>query len=168
MDVFQEAELLRRVPFFSGLESAKLKLLAFTSRAVKFAPGEDLMREGEPADCAYVVLEGEVEMVGVTSAGEFVFAVAGRDSLLGEMGVIQNAPRSLTVRAKTAVRALRISAEVFQALIVENPKCALDVMRQLSTRLATLSRRFSAAQDELESLRLQLKKAQAASGAPPR
>ena len=46
MDVFQEAEMLRRVPFFGGLDSAKLKLLAFTSRALKFAPGEDLMKKG--------------------------------------------------------------------------------------------------------------------------
>lgn len=168
MDVFQEAELLRRVPFFGGLDSAKLKLLAFTSRAVNFAPGEELMRKGESTDCAYVILEGEVEIVSETSAGEFVVAVEGRNSLLGEMGVIQNALRSLTVRAKTAVRALRISSEVFLELITENPKCALDVMRQLSARLAALSTRFSAAQNQLESLRVQLAEAQAASGARPR
>ena len=166
MDVFQEAELLRRVPFFGGLDSAKLKLLAFTSRAFKFAPGQDLMRKGESADSAYVVLEGEVEIVGETSAGEFVIAVAGRDSLQGEMGIIQNAPRSLTVRAKTPVRALRISSEVFLGLILENPKCALDVMRQLSARLAASSARLSVVQDELQSLRAQLKEkeARAASG----
>ena len=64
MDVFQEAELLRQVPFFGGLDSVKLKLLAFTSRALKFAPGEVLMRKGESADSAYVILEGEVEIVG--------------------------------------------------------------------------------------------------------
>ena len=75
MDVFQEAEMLRRVPFFGGLDSAKLKLLAFTSRALKFAPGEDLMRKGDSADSAYVILEGEVEIMGETSAGEFVVAV---------------------------------------------------------------------------------------------
>ena len=167
MDVFQEAELLRRVPFFGGLDAAKLKLLAFTSRAAKFAPGEDLMRKGQSADCAYVILEGEVEILGETSAGEFVVAVMGRDALLGEMGVIQNAPRSLTVRAKTPVRALRISGEVFVALITENPKCALDVMRQMADRLARLTTRFSAAQGELESLRQQLEKAQAASGSGP-
>ena len=164
MDVFQEAEMLCRVPFFCELDSAKLKLLAFTSRALKFAPGEVLMRKGESADSAYVILEGEVEIVGETSSGEFVIAVAGRNSLQGEMGIIQNAPRSLTVRAKTTVEALRISGEVFLGLIVENPKCALDVMRQLSARLAASSTRLSAAQEELESLRSQLKKAQAASG----
>jgi hypothetical protein len=52
VDVFQEAEMLRRVPFFGGLDSAKLKLLAFTSRALKFAPGEDLVKKGAASPTA--------------------------------------------------------------------------------------------------------------------
>jgi len=156
VDVFQEAEMLRRVPFFGGLDSAKLKLLAFTSRALKFAAGEELMRRGESADSAYVVLEGEVEIIGETSAGEFVLAVVGSNALIGEMGVIQNATRGATVRAKTAVRTLRIDGEVFLRLITENPECALDVMRQLSARVAASNARLSAAQRDLESLRKQL------------
>ena len=89
MDVFQEAEMLRKVPFFGGLDPAKLKLLAFTSRAVRFGPGELLMTRGEPADSAYVIIEGEVEILGETPAGEFI--VARRrpaTSCIGEMGVI--------------------------------------------------------------------------------
>lgn len=148
--------MLRRVPFFGGLDSAKLKLLAFTSRALKFAPGEDLMRKGESADSAYVILDGEVEIIGATSAGEFVVAVVGPNNLQGEMGVITNAPRGATVRARTAVRALRISGDVFLRLITENPECALDVMRQLSARVTASNGRLSAAQRELESLRAQI------------
>jgi len=155
VDVFKEAEMLRRVPFFGGLDSAKLKLLAFTSRALKFAPGEDLMRKGESADSAYVILDGEVEILGETSAGEFVVAVEGRNALIGETGVIMNVPRGATVRAKTAVQALRIAGEVFLGLITENPGCALDVMRQLCLRVATSNARLSAAQRELESTRTQ-------------
>jgi CRP-like cAMP-binding protein len=164
LDVFQEAEMLRRVPFFGGLDSAKLKLLAFTSRALKFAPGEDLMRKGDSADSAYVILEGEVEIMGETSAGEFVVAVSGRNALIGEMGVIMNAPRGATVRAKDAVRALRISGDVFLRLISENPECALDVLRQFSARVAASNARLAAAQRDLESLREQLQKAQSAPG----
>jgi len=157
LDVFQEAEMLRKVPFFGGLDPAKLKLLAFTSRALRFAPGENLMRAGEPADSAYVILEGEVEILGETSAGEFVVAVQGRNALIGEMGVIMNAPRAATVRAKDAVRALRISDDVFLRLLTENPDCALHVMRVLSSRLAV-------GLHEMESLKGQLQEAQAASG----
>ena len=163
MDVFQEAEMLRKVPFFAGLDSAKLKLLAFTSRALKFAPGEALMRKGEPADSAYVILEGEVEIVGETNAGEFIVAVVGRNELQGEMGVITNTPRGLTVRAKIAVRALRISGDVFLRLISENPECALDVMRQLSGRINASNARLATAQRDLESLKVQLRQSQAAS-----
>jgi CRP-like cAMP-binding protein len=142
VDLFQEAEMLRKVPMFGGLNPAELKLLAFTSRVVRLAPGESLMRKGESADCAYVILEGEVEVLGETSAGEFVIAVQGRNAMIGEMGVLSDAPRSATVRAKDAVRALRISGENF--------------MRQLSARLAAGLR-------AQESLKEQLQKAQAAS-----
>ncbi len=158
MDVFQEAEMLRKVPFFGKLDPAKLKLLAFTSRALRFASGENLMRAGEMADSAYVILEGEVEILGETSAGEFVVAVQGRNALIGEMGVIMNAPRTATVRAKDAVRALRISDEVFLRLLTENPDCALHVMRVLSARLASGFR-------DMEALKGQLQEAQAAPGA---
>jgi CRP-like cAMP-binding protein len=164
VDVFQEAEMLRRVPFFGGLDSAKLKLLAFTSRALKFAPGDELMQKGGAADSAYVILDGEVEVIGETSAGEFVVAALGKNELIGEMGVIRNAPRNATVRAKTSVRALRIASEVFLGLITENPGCALDVMRQLSARVDASNARLAAAQRELESLRKQVTSAVPASG----
>ena len=153
MDVFKEAEMLRRVPFFGGLDAAKLKLLAFTSRALKFAPGEYLMKMGDASDSAYVILDGEAEVIGETSGGEFVVAVLRSNELTGEMGVIRNRPRGATVRAKTPVRALRIASEVFLGLITENPECALDVMRQLSARLDASNARLAAAQRELESLR---------------
>ena len=164
MDVFKEAEMLGRVPFFGGLDSAKLKLLAFTSRALKFAPGEDLMHKGESADSAYVILDGEVEILGETSAGVFVVAVVGRNALIGEMGVIQNLPRGATVRAKGPVRALRISSDVFLRLITENPDCALDVMRQLSARVTASNRRLEASQRELEALQKGAQTVGAASG----
>jgi CRP-like cAMP-binding protein len=162
VDVFQEAERLRKVPFFGGLDSAKLKLLAFTSRALKFAPGECLMRKGEPADSAYVILDGEVEVVGETEVGEFVIAVVGRNQLQGEMGVITNTPRGATVRAKTPVHALRISGDVFLRLITENPDCALDVMRQYCARVNASNARLASAQREMDSLREQLRQAQGA------
>src|SRR6185312_8082090 len=129
----------------------KLKLLAFTSRAMRFAPGEILMTKGESSDSAYVILEGEVEVLGETSGGEFVVAVVGCNALIGEMSLILNGPRVATVRAKDAVRALRISADVFLRLLCENPSCSLHVMRMLSTRLAKTLRTLEALTEKLEA-----------------
>ncbi|HEX6136793.1 MAG TPA: cyclic nucleotide-binding domain-containing protein [Casimicrobiaceae bacterium] len=152
-DCTQEAELLRNVPLFSGLGTSELKLLAFTSQQLSFAPGEVLMRRGDPADCAYVILDGEVEVIGTTSAGEFVIAVLGRNTVTGEIGVLTDAPRTATVRAKVPVRVLKVSPEVFLRLASGKPDRALHVMRELAGRIASDSRALAALTEELQKAR---------------
>ena len=106
VDVFQEAEMLRKVPFFGGLDPAKLKLLAFTSRAVRFGPGELLMTRGDPPDSVYVIIEGEVEIVGETPAGEFIVAVVGPQRAAGRNGRhLEYASRGHRARADARARA---------------------------------------------------------------
>jgi len=63
VNVDQEAAVLARVPTFAKLDPARLKLLAFTSRALRFAPGDMLIRAGDPSDSAFVILEGTVEFL---------------------------------------------------------------------------------------------------------
>jgi CRP-like cAMP-binding protein len=155
LDVAQEAEMLQNVPLFSGLSAAERKLLAFTSQLQCFAPGDVLMRQGESADCAWVILEGEAEVLRSTAHGEFVVATLGRNAMPGEIGVFTDAPRTATVRAKGPVRALRISPEVFLRLASGRPERALHVMRQLSSLIANDLR-------TLASLKEELQKAQAA------
>ena len=124
--------------------------MAFTSRAVRFAPGEPLMVKHEPSDAAYVILEGEVEVMGETSAGEFVVMVIGPHSLVGEMSLLLDSPRVATVRAKGPVRALRIAADAFLRLLCENPGCSLHVMRVLSSHLAKSTRRVEQLTQKLQ------------------
>lgn len=157
-DCTEEAEMLRKVPLFSGLSTSELKLLAFTSQQLGFAPGEVLMRRGDPADSAYVILEGEVDVIGTTSAGEFVIAVLGRNSVTGEIGVLTDAPRTATVRAKGPVRALKVSSEVFLRLASGKPDRALHVMRELASRIAVDSKALAALNEELQKARAEAAK----------
>jgi len=137
MDVFQEAEQLRKVPMFAKLDASKLKLLAFTSEAVTFQNGQELFHVNDPSDCAYVIMDGEVEILAETEDGDLVPVVTrGRNELIGEMAVLSNGPRSATLRAVGPVRTLRISNDMFLKLVSENADIALDVMRQLSHKLA--------------------------------
>jgi CRP-like cAMP-binding protein len=149
VNVDQEAAVLARVPTFAKLDPARLKLLAFTSRALRFAPGDMLIRAGDASDSAFVILEGTVEFLGGTGEGEFVIGTAGPHLMIGEMGVIMNAPRTINVRARDHVRVLRITGPVFLRLLSENPEVALDMMRQLSERLAATTKRLEAAQKAL-------------------
>lgn len=58
-----EVEMLRRVPIFSRIAPAKLKLLAFTSDRMTYKAGQDLFHQGDVGDAAYVILSGTADIV---------------------------------------------------------------------------------------------------------
>ena len=148
MDLKTESDALRKVPMFAKLEPSKLRLLAFTSQLLTFEDNEILFEQGDPSDSAYVVLDGDMEVL-VGSGDEIdVAGVLGINELVGEMGVLANAPRSATIRARGQVVALRIESDLFLDLIAENASVALDVMRQLSAKLARSHRKYEALQLE--------------------
>lgn len=153
MSLKQEFELLRRVPIFAEIEPARLKLLAFMSERVGFDPGKLLMRQGDPADAAYLIIEGDVEIVLETPAGQFTVATLGANDIVGDMGILSNAPRAATVRAKDRVIALRISKEPFMRMVREFPSMAVSIMQELAQRLEATNRQLSGAVAEVKRLR---------------
>jgi CRP-like cAMP-binding protein len=149
MDVFQEAERLQQIPMFNKLDPAKLKLLAFTSEATSWDDGEILCRVNEPSDTVFVILDGEVEILGAVDNEEVVLFTKGKDELVGEMAVLSNAPRSATLRAKSSLKTLNISNDAFLRLITENSTVALSVMKQLSDKLALSTRALERVKSEI-------------------
>ncbi len=149
LNLHEQAELLRRVPMFAKLEPSKLKLLAFTSESLTFEDGEVLFHRGDSADCAYVIMEGAVDVLSDTDDGIVVATTLHANELFGELGVIANEARSATLRARGTLQALRISDEMFLKLLADNSDVALDVMRQLSLKLTRSHRQYEEAQREL-------------------
>ncbi len=134
--------ILRGIPLFCRLDMGKLKLLAFSSTTLRFEPGEELFREGDPADGAYVIENGEVEVLIGEPGREVRVGRLGRHELFGEMAILLNKTRTATIRAIQPLDVLKIDADVFLRLVTENPDAALAVMRSLSERLASLTSRF--------------------------
>ena len=153
MDLKTEADALRKVPMFAKLDSSKLRLLAFTSQLLTFDDGEILFEQGDHSDSAYLVMQGEMEVMAGHAQDAVVVGLLGTNELVGEMGVLANAPRSATIRARGQVRALRIEGQMFLDLLAENPSVALDVMRQLSGKLARSHKQFEQLQIEIHRLR---------------
>ena len=158
MDLLQEVEVLRRVPMFSRLDPPKLKLLAFTSQYLILEDREELFHRGEPADAAYVIVSGLAEVLSETKKGAIPIALMHKNQLFGEMGIIDNAPRSATIRAKGKLTLLRIADDMFLQLITENPQVALAVMRELSAKLANNLQRFNELEEKLRTLEENLAK----------
>ncbi|CAH1679076.1 conserved membrane hypothetical protein [Hyphomicrobiales bacterium] len=132
----EEIAALRAVPIFGGFDTARLRLLAFTGERVGFAAGEVLFRQGDESDAAYVLLSGTADVVLPTGdEGPVRVSSVGRNAIVGEMGLITDAPRSASVVATTDIRALKLRKDVFLALLAEFPQMALSVMRLVVGRL---------------------------------
>lgn len=136
----KDAELLATIPFFAGLDLHKLKLLAFTSERQTLAPDEDLFNQGDLGEMAYVVVDGEVDVLVSTVEGEVKVAAAGRGDLIGELALLCDAPRTATIRAKGPVTFLKIAKDVFLKLIEDNPQVSLNVTRIVAGRLEKMMR----------------------------
>jgi CRP-like cAMP-binding protein len=153
VSLIQEYELLRRIPFFAEIEPAKLKLLAFMSERVAYDPNKTLMRQGDPADAAYLIIEGEAEILLEGPAGPITVATLGANDIVGEMGILCDVPRNATVRAKGRLIALRIAKDPFMRMVREFPNMAVSIMRELAHRLELTNNQLRSALSEVRSLR---------------
>ena len=134
--------ILRGIPLFCKLDPAKLNLLAFSSTSLTFEEGEELFREGDPADGAYIIEEGKVDVLRGQDGRWVKIGSLGKFDLFGEMALILNQSRSATIRATQHLKVLKIDADVFLRLITENPDAALTIMRSLSKKITSLTERY--------------------------
>ena len=98
---------------------------------VEYQAGETPFLVGEPGDLMYGVVEGQVDLV----LDEQVLDTIGPGGILGEMSLVDAAPRSASAVARTAARCALITKDEFTFLVQEHPTFAFDVMRVLATRI---------------------------------
>jgi CRP/FNR family transcriptional regulator, cyclic AMP receptor protein len=93
------------------------------------------MQQGDPADAAYLIVDGHAEVILETPSGPLITATVGTNEIVGEVGILSNAPRAATVRAKDRLTALRIPKEAFMRMVRECPTIAVSIMQVLAQRL---------------------------------
>ena len=156
MTVQQEFEVLRRVPFFAEIEPPKLKALAYVSERIGFDDGKIVCRQGDPGDAAYLIIDGEADIVLEGPAGPMTVATLGANDLVGEMAILTSEPRNATVRAKGRLVTLRIGKDPFMRMVREFPSMAVSVMQELAHRVNDTNNQLRAARSEVNQLRAQL------------
>ena len=135
MSLNKEVEVLRDVPLFSKIDHTKLKLLAFTSESLTHQDGNFLFREGEPGDAAYIILKGKVSVFIETDKGPVEVAELKRGDVVGEISILCDVPRTASVKAIESVQTLKVTKDTFIHLLTEFPEIAIEIMRDLASRL---------------------------------
>lgn len=129
-------DLLRNVPLLSGLSEKQLELVANSSRVSRYPKGSIVFHEGDPGDFLLVILKGRVKVVLFGDSGhETTIAILECPNFLGEVALIDRAPRSATVVALEESEFLQIGSSQFLALVKEDPGIAIKVMAHLAKTL---------------------------------
>lgn len=123
--------LLERAPVFSSLPPEILA--AITAEGVEriFEPGEFVVREGDPGDELFVIVEGDARVERKGSP----LATFGPGEFFGEIAVIDGRPRSADVVAASPLRALVISRELVRDTVEREPRAAWAMLEVLAGRL---------------------------------
>lgn len=134
MSIEQEVEILRKIPLFANVEPAKLKLMCFASERLTFKAGQSLFERGDAGDAAYIIIEGNADVI-VTNNGPMVVAQLGQDDIIGEIAILCDVPRTATVTATSELTALKITKELFFRMVTDFPEMGVEIMRVLAHRL---------------------------------
>jgi CRP-like cAMP-binding protein len=112
-------------------------------RRRRFTVGETIFHEGEPSAEAYLVRSGRVEILKASAHGPIRLAVLGEGDVLGEMGLLEERPRSASARVVEDVVADAINAAEFAAMLTGDPSASLGILRVLFERLRAVNTKLS-------------------------
>ena len=152
MSLIQDVEVLRNIPLFAKVDPTKLKLLAFTSERLQYASGDELFHQGDDGDAAYVILEGQADILVDTPKGAVKVARLGKNDIIGEVAILCDVPRTATVVAQSNLETLRVSKDGFFHLVTQFPQVAIEVMSEIASRLHHTMQALTDARTRLEQL----------------
>jgi signal transduction histidine kinase len=128
-------EFLKRLPLFSDLPEEDLDLLCNAIQEVRLSAGEELFAQGSPGDKAYIIKEGELEILRESEGRKVLLAVRKAGEVIGEMSLLHEAPRMATVRARTDSLLFALSQEHFDELLNSSTSAARAMLHTITSRL---------------------------------
>jgi signal transduction histidine kinase len=126
---YDKISLLRLA--FKGLDERELQDMAALTELRTYPPAHILCREGAYENVFYIIADGKAEITKKIIEGEEdrLLRVAQRGDMVGEMALIQNAPRAATVRTITECTVLEMEKQDFETILSRSPHMAMDIIR---------------------------------------
>lgn len=135
--------VLKAVPLFSSFPEDALRTLTSMVARKSVSRSTTVMTGGDPTDSLYIVLSGRLKVMMSDAEGkEVILTILGPGEFFGEMGLIDDEPRSATVVAIEPCELLYIAKRDFKKCLAENFDMAMAVMRGLVRRLREADRKI--------------------------
>ncbi len=135
---------LCNIPLFDRLNGQELSVLGKYINIIEVNPGEYVFREGDRGDYICFVEEGSLDVMKRSSAGgSAIIATLTKGRSVGEMSVIDNFPRSATIRARTKATLLTLTRSRFDLILEQEPTIGVKILKGIARLLSQNLRRTS-------------------------
>ena len=137
---------LRRVKIFAGMSDEQLARFVQFMEVQEVRQWLEIVKQGDPGDAMYLVLEGEVRVRLMIGGKETILVTLSAGEFFGEIALFDHGPRSADVVANKDSTLLKISAAAFQKLATEAPDLStpflLAIGKTLTGRIRADNKRF--------------------------
>lgn len=135
--------VLRAVPLFTSFTDEQLRTIGTMVKRRSATRNTTIMAAGDPTDSLYIVLSGRLKVMMSDADGrEVILTIIGPGEFFGEMGLIDDSPRSASVVAIEPCELLSITKRDFKQSMEQNFELAMTVMRGLVKRLREADRKI--------------------------
>src|SRR5918995_6636294 len=135
--------VLKAVPLFSSFPEDQLRMLTTVVARKSIPRSTTVMAGGDPTDSLYIVLSGRLKVMMSDAEGkEVILSILGPGEIFGEMGLIDDEPRSATVVTIEPCELLSLAKRDFKKSLAENFEMSMAVMRGLVKRLREADRKI--------------------------
>ena len=137
-------DLLIYIPIFDSLDSAELRILSKYLNTVEAKRGEFIFKEGDRGDYVCFVVEGALDVIKSNDQGQHVvISTLSKGRSIGEMSLLDNFPRSASVRARTKATFITLSRDSFESICEDHPRIGIKIVRGVARLLSLGLRKTS-------------------------
>ena len=139
------ADFLKKVPLFEDLDQRSLDAISNSAVEQRYSAGQDIVRQGDSGVGAFIVRSGRVEILQDRAGQQTRIGELGTGDVFGEMALLDEFPRSATVRAIEPTTCLGITRWHFRGILEEHPQIALALLPVLTRRLRNAEQKLAEA-----------------------
>ena len=143
-----KVDLLAKIPFFRVLRPDQLAIILRFFKVTKVGKGKTLFQEGDKGDYICFIVDGRFDVFRKTNNnGKVILNTLARGQSFGEIAIIEDLPRSATVKARTKATLITLTQRDFDLIMQDYPKIGLKILQGisilLSRKLQTTSSRLA-------------------------
>jgi len=146
--------VLKKSPLFETFNENELKQLESAALPVEIITGDPVFSEGSVSDALFFIQQGSVKVVKAAAQDEQAMRELSANTVIGELGLLDGAPRAASVIAKENLKLIKIPYQSLETIFEKNPAVGMKFYKRLGTIISNRIRTTTNDLAQLKDLKL--------------